>query len=404
MGDIMNHFIAFLKELFSETCHDRIFLVGGSIRDMLLDKDSKDMDLAAALTSDEFNTAGFRLVEGKSTAPIWFRYDAKFGKIEITPLPDISNLAADLAGRDFTVNAIAMTLAGQLIDPLEGRRDLEQRRLQACSARIFHDDPLRIFRAFRFEADGWQMTPETEALIREQDWLQHLAKIPVERFTREMFKSLEAPEPEKFFKRMLEFRVGENYLPEIFRMPHVIAGPPEYHPEGDLFTHSIQTLQSVSQQTKDPLTRFCAFFHDLGKLATDPAVYPKHHGHEEAGFVMAPEFCRRLRLPAMYSTALAWICKLHGKFNRWTDLRDTTKVRTAEQALKAGITGILPLVASADKGVGGEIIGWGDAVRVAGMPASELGIDLEKLESIPTGSRSDFILQKRVEMLRKLLL
>lgn len=397
----MNSTIAFLKGLFPPVCHDRIFLVGGSVRDMLLDKESRDLDLAAALSPGEFLAAGFRLVEGKSTAPIWFRYDADFGKIEATQLTGVADLAADLAGRDFTANAIAMGLGSGIIDPLEGRRDLERRLLRACSPGSFLADPLRIFRALRFEADGWRMSPETETLARELDWATHLAPIPVERFTREMLKALESPEPERFFRRMLELKAGEGMLPELFRMTAIPAGPLFHHPEGDLFTHSIQVLARVTERTTAPLSRFCALFHDLGKLTTDPADYPKHHGHDKAGFAMAHSFCNRLRLPAEYRTALAWTSRLHATLNRWTELRGATRVRMAAQALKAGIAVILPLVSSADKGVAVELTEWERAVRVARMSATELGIDLEHLEAMAAENRPDLILQRRVEMLRK---
>ncbi len=399
----MNPVIDHVKGLFPATCHDRIFLVGGSVRDLLLGRAGRDIDLAAALSGDELASLGFRLVVGKSTAPIWFGHDPVFGTVEVTLLSGISGLAADLGRRDFTINALAMTLAGEVIDPLDGRRDLEQRLVRACSTRTFLDDPLRIFRAFRFESDGWHMTAATGALIRERESAHLLAAVPVERFTREMLKALEAPEPERFFQRILELKVGKDRLPELFRMPHIPAGPLIHHPEGDLFTHAIQVLGRVSERTDDPLARFCALFHDIGKLATDPALYPRHHGHDEAGFTLARAFCDRLRLPATYRTALAWVSKLHGTLNRWTELRDATRVRMAEQAVKAGITGILPLVSLSDKAGGVEIEGWADAVRIARMSATDVGIDPARLETMAAGKRADLILQKRVEELRRLI-
>jgi tRNA nucleotidyltransferase (CCA-adding enzyme) len=111
--------------------------------------------------------------------------------------------------------------------------------------------------------------------------------------------------------------------------------------------------------------------------------------------------CLRLSLPSTYRRALAWISRLHGKANKWDELRDSTKVTMAEQAIKAGIVGIVPLVSAADKPGGLPMAGWDDAVRVAGLSTVELGIDLEKLEAMPLKSRSAFILQKRVEVLRE---
>lgn len=337
---------------------------------------------------------------GKTTATIWFRYDPAFGTIEITPLADVAGLAAELARRDFTVNAIAMDLFGKITDPLGGRKELEQSLLQACSGDAFNSDPLRIFRALRFEANGWRMTAGTEALIRCREWSKPLDDIPVERFAREMLKALESRDPERFFQRMLELGVGENFLPELFRMPQIPAGPPVHHPEGDLFTHCCQVLQRVATESTDPLTRFCAFFHDIGKLASDPAHYPKHHGHDQAGDGLARAFCDRLRLPAAYRNGLAWTSRLHGKMNSWEQLRDTTRLKMAEQALKAGIAGVLPLVSAADKADCCGHKGWLEAVRVAGLATPELGITPARLGELPPVKRSDLIFQKRVETFR----
>lgn len=396
----MDSILTFLKHLFPAPCHGRIFVVGGSVRDFLLGRDCQDIDLVAALPHAELVALNFRLVQAKSAATIYFKYHHAFGKIEVTQLASLADLAGDLLRRDFTINALAMGLSGSVIDPLGGQKDVQTGLLRPCGKRAFDDDPLRIFRAFRFEADGWRMVPECEALIREHDWNDELAATPVERFSHEMLKALALPVPERFFDRMLVFNIGEHWLPELFRMPHVPAGPREHHPEGDLFTHAIQVLQRVADRTSDPLARFCALFHDIGKLATAPALYPKYHGHDETGFEMAEKFCHRLCLPTSYRKALAWISRLHGKANKWDQLRDSSKVKMAEQALKAGIVQILPLVSAADKPGNQTMSGWDTAVRIAAMNSQELGIDQKQLEALPAEKRPAFMLQKRVEAWR----
>ena len=115
---------------------------------------------------------------------------------------------------------------------------------------------------------------------------------------------------------------------------------------------------------------------------------------------MAVEFCNRLRLPSTYRMALAWTSSLHGKANTWDGLRDSSKLKMAEQAIRSGIVDILPLVSAADKPGGQPMAGWDDAVLVAGMNTRELGIEHEKLETMPIGNRLAFILQKRVAVLR----
>ena len=370
------------------------------MRDMLSGAASRDIDLVTDLPHDELLRLGFHLVEPTSGAAIYFRHHPEYGNIEVSRIGSLGDLESDLRHRDFTINAMALTLSGVSIDPLSGEDDLGKRRLRACSADSFRDDPLRIFRAFRFEADCWRMEPETGALIRSGDWSGPFRGMPVERFSGEMLKALALKRPELFFARMIEFNAGAEFLPELFRMPHMPAGPLQHHPEGDLFSHSIEVLQRAAATSNEPLTRFCALFHDLGKLATDPALYPKHHGHDHAGFGMAVEFCSRLRLPAAYRTALAWVSSLHGKANIWETLRDATKLTMAEQAFKAGIVDILPLVAAADKSGSLPMTGWHDAVLVAGMSARQLEIDQKKLEAMPIKNRTAFILQKRVEVMR----
>lgn len=396
----MNDTIARLRELFPSACHDRIHLVGGWVRDHLLGRSSSDIDLAAVLDEKLLRARGFRPVQGKSTVPIWFRHDPTWGVMELTLLAGSDRLPLDLERRDFTINAMAMNLEGELVDPLGGRDDLACGRLRACSPRSFRDDPLRILRALRFECDGWRMTEDTEALIAGHDWDRHLLDIPVERFSREMLKALAAPEPGRFFRRMVELGVGRGYLPELFRMPSIPAGPLEHHPEGDLLTHALQVLERVAERSSDPLPRFCAFFHDLGKLATDPSLYPRHHGHDQAGVPLAKEMCTRLRLSARHRTALAAVSLLHLTLNRWDELRVGTKIRTAEQALKGGVANILPIVSAADHASVKEFDGWEEAVAIARMGAAELGIDLQRLEGMPVEQRSDIIHQKRVELMR----
>ena len=403
LAHIMNSTLSFLRSFFPLNTHDHIVIVGGTVRDFLQNKDNQDIDLVTDLGDTQLKALGFRSVETRSTPPIYVMHHHSFGKIEIVRLESLTDLEKDLRRRDFTLNALAMGLTGECIDPLGGRKDIETGTLRTCGRHSFVNDPLRIFRAFRFAANGFHLSGETRMLIQDQDWDTAFRTIPPERFSQEIIRALTAQKPEQFFEHLVRFNVGTHILPELFRMRDIPAGPLEYHPEGDLLTHSIQVLQRTAAQTDDPLARFCAFFHDLGKLATDIGHYPKHHRHEEAGFAIAEKFCDRLCLPARYRTALSWTSRLHGKAGKWNELRDTTKVKMAWQALQAGITEILPLISAADKPGNLPISGWNHAVRVAGMNTKELGINHEHLQTIPEKDRSSLILQKKAEALRVLL-
>jgi tRNA nucleotidyltransferase (CCA-adding enzyme) len=259
-----------------------------------------------------------------------------------------------------------------------------------------------LFRAFRFEADGWHLTEESTTLIASQDWMMPLAALPAERFSRELLKALATADPARFFERMLQFRVGQHWLPELFSMPQVPAGPPEHHPEGDLFSHSLQVLQRVTAQTADPLARFCGFFHDLGKLQTAPEQYPRHHGHDQAGVPLSVELCNRLRLPVRYRRALAGVNRLHTTMGLWDTLRDATRLRLAQQAQKAGVADLLPLVAQADK-PGAEPVGhqWRLCLEIISLTTATLGIDQKPLSILQPQALRDLILDRRVQALRR---
>ncbi|HJV35936.1 HD domain-containing protein [Geomonas sp.] len=399
----MDAVIAKINSFFPRRLHDRLLMVGGMVRDILLGIDCQDVDLVAAVPPSELTSLGFRLVESKSTPNIYFLFHKELGKIEVTQLDSLENLPSDLQRRDFTINAIAMTLDGNILDPLVGRGDLAKRILRTCSADSLRNDPVRIFRALRFECEGWRLDPEASAQVLSGDWSDPLQGVPVERFSQEMLKALTKEEPTRFFRRMLEFQVGESYLPEIFRMPEVPAGPLQYHPEGDLFAHAMQALERMSLQSPDVIARFCALFHDLGKLATPETEYPKHHGHEEAGAAAAAAFCKRLRLPVSLQRALQATCRFHGNGNNWEELRESTKIKVAQGAIKGGIEGILPMVVRADSG--GVMAGWQETVRIASMNAAQLGLDpaLFSDPSFPPESCQQILMQRRVELLRETL-
>lgn len=395
----MKEQLTYLQSLFSLDEQAQLYLVGGCVRDHLLGKTAHDLDLVTTLSEESLRLAGFCRVQGKTTVPVWFRHQSAIGTIEITVLGQGIPLADDLYRRDFTCNAIAMQLNGELIDPLDGQLDLQRRQLRVCSNASFQDDPLRLFRALRFASDGWLIDPATETLIREQDWTAELELLPVERFSREMIRALAYRHPELFFQGMVEFGIGRHWLPELFQMPQVPAGPLQYHPEGDLFRHSIQVMQRVVIQTDDPLARFCGLFHDIGKLVTDPMYYPRHHGHDQAGYAPALKLCQRLRLPTAWSQALAWTARLHTKANNWDELRRSTRMKLASQAIHAGIEQILPQVSAADKQGNGVMTGWDMVLQVCRLNSAELGIAQELLDVMQPSKRGDFLLQKRVELL-----
>lgn len=393
-----------LRELFPPRLQSRVLLVGGSVRDSLSGLPVRDIDLISDIPEKSLLSMNFRRIEGKTTAPIFFKSDPAVGKIEITLLRKDQQLEDDLRRRDFRCNAVVMSLNGSITDPLGGVVDIFQRRLSPCGPTSLSHDPLRIFRAFRFAAQGWEIGAELAGMISSGNWDESLGKIPVERFTREMIKALGGASPELFFTCMLKFGVGRCYLPELFMMQDIPAGPPAYHGADTLLSHSLATLQRMASMSDDTIARLAAFFHDIGKLSTSRDLLPRHIGHDIAGVEMARQLAIRLRLSSLQRNALMAASRLHMTGARWVQLRDSTKLKLVEHARKAGIEAFFPQLVAADHGKAHDFAGWETLLQVASYPATSLGIDAAQLESMNEPDRSALISRMRLQIFRQLLL
>lgn len=391
-----------LKELFPPRLQSRLLLVGGSVRDFLSGLPVRDIDLVTDIPEETLLSLHFHRVDGKTTAPIFFKSDPAFGKIEITLLHKNQQLEDDLLRRDYRCNAVAMSLDGSIKDPLGGVHDINQRRLSPCGPASLSDDPIRIFRAFRFAAEGWEIGAELDGMIRSGKWDEALGKIPVERFTREMIKALGGASPELFFSCMHKYGVGGCYLPELFMMSHIPAGPPAYHGTDTLLSHSLATLRRMASMSGDTIARLAAFFHDIGKLSTTPELLPRHIGHDNAGVEMARQLATRIRLTSVQRNALMAASRLHMTGARWGQLWDSTRLKLVEHARKGGIADFFPLLVAADHGLASELAGWEMMLQVVSSPATSLGIDTLLLESMNGPDRSALIAQQRLKIFRQL--
>jgi len=385
--------IATIRGLFPNDLHNRLYLVGGSVRDHVMGHPVCDVDLVTDVPGEQLVELHFQHVQGKSAPPIYFKSNSRFGKLDVTVLEHGQSLEDDLLRRDFRCNAIAMTLDGILIDPLGGLYDIPNKQLIPCSSQSIIDDPIRMFRAFRFESFGWRIAPELDTAIKERSWEVQLATISVERFSREMFKAMSGDSPDIFFSQMIGQSVGRCYLPEIFQMQEVPAGPAKYHGEDSVFTHSLNALRRMSVFANDPVVRLAAFFHDLGKLTTPQEMLPSHIGHDKAGEPFSRAVCGRLKLPASCVRVVAATNALHLVAGRWHELKPTTKLKLARRSLKRGIAPWLPLIVSADRNIDNPMPGWELACQSAGMSATDLGITSEALDEIPPSERQRLIEQ-----------
>jgi tRNA nucleotidyltransferase (CCA-adding enzyme) len=243
-------------------------------------------------------------------------------------------LEEDLARRDLTINAIAKSADGTLIDPHGGRRDIESRILRHVSG-AFIEDPVRVLRVARFAARfahlGFHVAPETMALMRSMVARHEVDALVAERVWQESEKALQEASASTFFKVLRECGALEAIYPEIdalFGVPQ----PAEWHPEIDTGIHSLMVLDQAVALSDDARVRFAALVHDLGKGTTPRSEWPGHHGHEERSVALIESMCARLRLPGDYRELAVIVARYHGIVHRALELKPRTVLEFMERS------------------------------------------------------------------------
>jgi tRNA nucleotidyltransferase (CCA-adding enzyme) len=325
----------------------QIYLVGGAVRDRLLNLPVKERDwVVVGATPDELRAQGYRQV-GKDF-PVFIHPDSgeeyalarterKSGRgyygFEVHAAPDVT-LEDDLRRRDLTINAIAETVDGETVDPYGGRRDMEARVLRHVSP-AFEEDPLRVLRVARFAARfavlGFRIAPETLALMRRMAATGELDTLVSERVWQETRRALETVSPAVYFEVLRECGALKIVFPEIdalFGVPQ----PPKYHPEIDCGVHTLMVVEQAAQLSDDLAVRFGALVHDLGKADTPPEILPSHHGHEERGVERVRSLCARLRIPVELRELGELVARYHLHCHRADQLRPETLLKLLEGA------------------------------------------------------------------------
>ena len=321
------------------------YAVGGMVRDLLLGRPTTDLDfvtvgagtgirLAEAVAQAEggrtahvypnFGTAAVRLpaLQGESETTVLEFVAARkesYRRDSRKPLVEDGTLRDDQLRRDFTINAMAIRLApdrfGELLDPFDGRQDLERRlvRTPLESAQTFSDDPLRMVRAARFAAQlSFAIEDETFAAMRQE--AERIQIVSQERITDELQKILCAPRPSVGFDLLYEGGILEHVFPELTALQGVEAV--DGHRHKDNFYHTLQVVDNLVEATPGRLCdasadgrpgdggtrwlRWAALLHDIGKPRTKRFARSTgwtFHGHEDVGARMVPKVFRRLKLP-----------------------------------------------------------------------------------------------------------
>ncbi len=321
----------------------QIYLVGGAVRDKLLGLPVKDRDwVVTGATPEEMLAKGFKPT-GKDF-PVFLhpkskeeyalaRTERKSGRgykgFVFHTAPDIT-LEDDLRRRDLTINAIAEDETGKLIDPFGGEADLKEKRLRHVSS-AFVEDPLRLLRVARFAATlGFTIADETIALLKTLSASDELESLVPERVWGELEKALSGKDPTRFILVLRACDALAKLFPEI----DVLFGIPQrkkYHPEVDTGVHTIMALHQAVRLSSDPVVRFAALVHDLGKGTTPKHQLPAHRGHEERGVKLINGLCQRYRIPNKYKALATRVSRFHLDCHRVREMRPDTLLKKLEQ-------------------------------------------------------------------------
>lgn len=306
------------------------YAIGGFVRDALLLRECKDIDIVAVSHKGNAETraVGIDLAEAVArklgskykvhvyrnfgTAQIRYDdYDIEFvgarresyRSQSRKPAVENGTLQDDQNRRDFTINALAISLNkanyGEMLDPFNGMRDMEDRiiRTPLDPDITFSDDPLRMMRAIRF-ASRLGYTIDDEALKAITRNKERLKIVSMERITDELNKMILAPLPSVGFKLLFDTGLLHMFFPEMVALHGVERIQGKGHK--DNFYHTLQVLDNLSANTTDLWLRWAAILHDIAKPPTK-RFEPNHgwtfHGHEDRGARMVPGIFARLKLP-----------------------------------------------------------------------------------------------------------
>ncbi len=309
-------------KLISEAAGDmETYVVGGFVRDLIMKKSSKDIDVVCVGSGIDLARAVAGMIPGKPNLNVFKNFGTaqiKAGDLEIEfvgarkesyaedsrkPVVENGTLQDDQLRRDFTINALAICLNrdrfGELIDPFDGQKDIQRKIIKTPTDPdiTFSDDPLRIMRAFRFAAQlNFDIAPLTfEAISRN---VERLKIVSQERITDELNKMILSPNPGYGFNLMFHAGVLNIVFPEMANLHGVTPIDGKTHK--DNFFHTLKVLDNVAKKSDKLWLRWAAILHDIAKPVTqrfDEKAGWTFHGHEEIGARMVPKIFKMLRLP-----------------------------------------------------------------------------------------------------------
>lgn len=323
---------------------EKIYCVGGAVRDRLLGLPVQDHDwVVVGSTPEAMVGQGFQPVgrdfpvflhpkthEEYALARTERKVARGYKGFEVYSAPDVT-LEEDLLRRDFTVNAIAQDQDGNLIDPYHGIDDLRAGVLRHVSA-AFNEDPVRILRAARFAARfGFSIAPETLELMRDMVDNGEVDALVPERVWQELARALMEKVPSRFFTTLRNCGALAKIFPEIdalFGVPQ----PEKYHPKIDCGIHTMMVVDDAARHDYALEVRFAALTHDLGKGNTPEEMLPRHIGHELRGVDLVKTLTQRVRATGECRELALLAARYHGDIHRAFELRSDTIIKLFQYA------------------------------------------------------------------------
>lgn len=315
-----NHIFRIISEL-SKSENIEVYVIGGHVRDYYLNRHSSDIDIvcigsgitfARKLAASLNNNVKVNIFKNFGTAKINYQgleiefvgaRKESYSRDSRKPVVENGSLQDDLNRRDFTINAMAISLNpdnfGEMLDPFNGLADLKNRIIQTPHDPVstFIDDPLRILRAIRFACQlDFTISELTFNAIKENK--TRISIISKERIIEEINKILLSPVPSKGFYLLDESGLLEIIFPELSNLKGVDIIGNKGHK--DNFLHTLRVIDNISQKTNKLWLKWAGLFHDIGKPTTkklNPENGWTFHGHNEVGARMIPEIFKKLKMP-----------------------------------------------------------------------------------------------------------
>ncbi len=322
----------------------KLYMVGGAVRDELLDVPVHDRDwVAVGATPQELISQGY--VPVGRDFPVFLhpvtREEVALARTERKTAPGYHGFAfhadrdvtleEDLARRDLTINAMARDDDGTLVDPFGGARDLAAKCLRHVSS-AFAEDPVRILRLARFAARlaDFSVADETMALMRQMVDSGEVDALVAERVWQELSRGLMEARPSRMFEVLRECGALARILPEVDRLWGV-PQPPAHHPEVDTGRHLLLVLDMCARLQAPLPVRFACLGHDLGKGTTPEDVLPRHIAHEKRSEQLVREISERWKVPADCRELAEVVAREHGNVHRSESLGAAALLRLLER-------------------------------------------------------------------------